>query len=246
MASVKKIDWERYGTAYDLMCNHNNYYQSLLKVIRNDIGNIVSNSNDPLSLAELCSGTGNIVINLASSIPFSRIDSYELHDAFISRQRHKIKENSLESKIQVIQQDILSPLPSVKYDIIVMVHALNFFSSEQRKTILSTIHSHLNDYGHLVIGDIGRKISLFSWAPSLLCSIIKENPFTFPFVLKQMSPVILANKVAGDKQTAGESYVHNLSNFVSYLRQNGFNKIVYSRDDLYKGIDDYVIVQKNT
>jgi phospholipid N-methyltransferase len=241
---MSTIQWNTYAKEYDLFCLNNHEYQKLITIT----SQIISKLNLPQNpkICELGSGTGNFTIEVLSKIfKNEEVLSLENEKMFFDYQKKKIENEKIEN-IQLILKDIRDKnfLSNKKQDLFLMIHVLNFFSKEDRNKIMTNIISSMNSGGYLIISDIGRQIELNDWLDEVYTEIISKQGFQKAIDFhNNTNNARSANITAIEKQKNGESYMHTLDEFIEYIESYGL-KVIYSRDDLYRKIDDFIIAQK--
>ena len=245
----KEINWNEYANAYDLMCEYNPSYFELMRVISNSVQSLFSKNENNISMYDYCSGTGNIFLSILDKNPnISKIYSLEKNPGFIHKQKDKIKTRNLEEKVNILEDDILAHKPIEKVDLCCLIHGFNFFQEDQRSKILHTIDSTLKVGGYFIISDIGREIKVEEWEKYMFNHLAQKfgNETKAHEEMEKIKNPSEQNRIAQENQQKGLAYMHDLPEFISYLRDFGFEKVVSARNDLYRGIDDFVIIEKTS
>lgn len=110
----------------------------LVEYILNDL-----NSNEEISVLDIGSGSGNISIALAKSLPHAEITGMDISNAAIEIAKQNAKINDITENINFIQADIFLELPNgikKKYDVIVSNPP--YVSVEE----FETLQSEIKDY----------------------------------------------------------------------------------------------------
>lgn len=240
-----EINWNKYAKSYDLMCLNLPEYQELIEETTSLFPLFISKKIP--QILEIGSGTGNITINTAKKLPNAKITSIEYNTHFVNYQKEKISKENLEKRINIILADVRDTkiFQKKNYDAAIIFHVLNFFPKDEREIIVQNIYNVLKSKGHLIICDIGRKIPVENWTNEIISNLVKnigvKNAFN---IYEKIKPAITANIQARERQDKGISYMHSIEDLQIFLENFGF-KTLYKKNTFYRGLDDFIICQKN-
>lgn len=240
-----EINWTKYAKSYDYMCSLMPEYKELIEDSLTHLKKLPF-QNLNLNVLELGSGTGNVLIEMIKKFPNSTFSSLELNESFLKIQKDKLASLNLETKIRYIQGDVTNLtnyFQNEKFDIVAMYHILNFLDKNQRDKILKNVYNLLSPNGYITISDIGRDIPVKTWLDDTIRNLNLMGEDIENCKLK-LEPAINANYIALNRQKNGQSFMHNLIEFKSYIQSFGF-EVIYSTDKYYRGIDDFIIGKKS-
>ncbi|MBE7036857.1 MAG: peptide chain release factor N(5)-glutamine methyltransferase [Ruminococcaceae bacterium] len=68
---------------------------------------------EPFTLLDLCTGSGAIAVSLAHYLPNSHVTAVDISDICVETAKKNATRNGVAGRVQVLQADILKPLPSL-------------------------------------------------------------------------------------------------------------------------------------
>ncbi len=149
----------------------------IAELLRDNLAPWVENSEEVVSAADICTGSGCLAILLAMAFPNAEVDAVDISDDALAVTRRNISDYGLEGHVNPVKSDMLTALAGKKYDVIISnppyvnAPSMDALPPEYRhepqlalasgedglehvRTLLSEAASHLH-HGGLLIVEIG-------------------------------------------------------------------------------------------
>lgn len=237
MASPE-VSWWQYARSYDVLCDHNPYYQQNLEQFSTWLSELELDANP--DICEVGAGTGNF-LNLAAEL---RPDASFYHWDWNSTMNAIARQKYDNSQIQVeIQNNNISEFPGdlPRQDVMLAFNALYTFPDGFR--VLEEVFQLLKPGGWFYTVDIGRPLEVGNWLIDLVSHNIKSIGFSKTMsVLLKSRFAITANRQINDEGDSGQYWRHETSEFGDWLEDAGFEVVLLER--CYRDSADRAICRK--
>ncbi|MEM6803591.1 MAG: methyltransferase domain-containing protein [Bacteroidota bacterium] len=235
----KGLDWSSYAKSYDLLLSYNPFYQALQEDI---LQNCRAWQIEPDDLIiDLGAGTGNYSLPIAQFFPAARVLHIEPNEGMNTRTREKIASMGLEN---------VSILPSYAEEVklstnsvsaCVCIHA--FYTFKDPVASIQNIYRWLKPGGMAVLVDAGRKVRVIDWQIAIGWHLISTYGLKKALEIMQSGKeVSKQNAYIRKKQNIGEYWLHSHEEFVSHIKEAGFE--ILEAKKTFRGVSDFVVVRK--
>ncbi len=240
MSTKTTVNWTAYAYQYDLMAQHNPFYQELLQHCFKAVSEWQLQPND--IIADFAAGTGNFSIALAKIFPHLTVLHVELNEQMIQVAENKAHIAGLKNW-KVVRLDLtqdLWPIPKIAGATI--IHAL--YSLSQPKDIITRICTLLKPGGHVYAANCGRPMKVADWGKALIWHSLRANGVLKTLsLLARTGSVRRENRHIAECQRSGQFWLHDLAEFRAAFEAQGM-AIELSLDNLYRGYDDIIVAKR--
>lgn len=245
-----RVDWNQYAgeNTYDNLARHNPEYSALVRHVLQVLSEL--GLPEYARIAELRGGTGNFSLALASAYPGAEVTLLDITPGMLAAAECKISTGSVQN-LRLLQGDMTDlPFEDDSLDAVLYIHsiyAIPLESGEPRgqKRSLREAWRSLRPGGFVIMSDIGRIVPVRRLAWKLFWISIHAIGLwhTIRLYSKNLEAVRQNRRVQQDQQR-GNYWLHDLAEVESILRETGFENFSHKRDDLYFGLDDFIVARK--
>ena len=233
-----KTSWWEYAQSYDVMCEHNPYYQANLEHFSKWLSEIEL-KNSP-RICEVGAGTGNFLKAAGKVYPHAEFFHWDWNSTMNAIAKEKYSDLRIEVEIQ--NSDIAKfPGDLPKQDVMLALNSLYTFPDVNK--VLSEVFNLLNPGGYFYTIDIGRPLEVTSWLLELINYNRKKIGVRRTLkALYDGRHAISANRSINQDADSGSYWRHETEEFEGILKEFGFE--VVSLERCYRDSSDRAICRK--
>lgn len=239
MEMTKPVSWESYARKYDLLFQHNPFYQQIHRRVLRQVGQWDIHPGD--RIADLGAGTGNYSLALARCFPQAEILHIDNNEGMNTRAFEKQNEAGI-SNLRVLPfgiEDLHLDPGSLRA--LVSIHALYTFSEPQK--VLEKMYEWLEPGGQAILVDAGRVVRVLDWQIALGKHLIRTCGLRKTLsIFREGREVSRQNAFIRRMQRNGTFWTHSHEEFLEAVRNAGFG--ILEADRTFRGISDWVVAQK--
>ena len=170
-AHSKRVRWDEYAAAYDIMCGANPEYESNLALFRDWLSSI--DLPDESVVCDVGAGTGNYAIEIATRFPTARVihlDGDPVMNGTASKKYRATGITNIEFSVSSVAE---AEFPDASLDLIVCVNALYTFGDAEK--VLKKFHSWLKPTGRFFVIDLGRPMDVADWSKYIIGASLRKR-----------------------------------------------------------------------
>lgn len=240
MTQISTVSWHRYAQTYDLLMQHNPFYQQLHASVMEAARQWEIRPGD--HIADLGAGTGNYSLALAQAFLMAHVIHMDNDEGMNARAASKGMALGLHN-LQIIHRSVDDwALPEGSLRAILSVHALYTFPEPEK--ILKSMYRWLEPGGVGILVNAGRIVRVWDWQWAIgKHLLLKHGPKKTLDIMRQGKEVSKQNAYIREMQKNGTYWTHTHDEFVGAVQAAGF-EVVEART-AFRGISDWVRVRKN-
>ena len=232
------VDWSQYAQSYDLLLEHNPFYQELRDQVLSQVSRWSVEKGD--RLADVGGGTGNYSVPVAERFPSATVVHADRDPAMNAIAAARPSGPASKTMVLTRSVDELEFEPESLGGYI-CIHALYTFPDPD--AVLRAIHRWLVPGAPAMFVDPGRIVRVFDWQIALGYRMLRTYGLRRTLsVLRQGAEVSRQNREISKKQADGTYWTHTHEAFVQAVEAAGF--VVEAAGTTFRGISDWVVVHK--
>ncbi len=238
--ALSPVDWHSYAECYDLLCDLNPAYASLIGDFSNFLKNRAFAEN--ATILDLGGGTGNFLAHgLTKELSRANLLHLDSNAAMLEHARQKYTSRGL--KVELVHADAAEHVFEPRsLDCVLTVNAL--YAMRQPERILKSVYQALKPGGYLFFVNLGRIQNTLDWTMYLLArNFLRLGPRRLISILRNEGAVIAkANRAIAQAQRQQQYWRHTTIEIGEYLAGLGFQ--IEDLRPCYRGYSDLAVCTK--
>lgn len=215
---MSEIDWQRYASGYDVMCEANPAYQQNMQHLlgRLDQWQLPASAK----ILDIGAGTGSFISAMGEKLPDAQFIHLDYTSAMNERALIKYRASGL--NVDIVQGSLADiDIPNYSQDLIICVNAL--YAMPQPQAVLRRIRRLLKPDGRFFVIDFGREMRVSKWSFHFCVALLKQHgPMGAAMWLWRNREVIKQNRIGMRAQQQGNYWLHSPRQFADALENNGW------------------------
>ena len=239
MQMTVPVSWESYARKYDMLFDHNPFYQQIHRRVLAQAGRWEIRPGD--LVADVGAGTGNYSLSLARRFPEATVLHIDNNEGMNARAMEKRDEAGI-SNLTLLpfgMEEVQIEPGSLRA--LVSIHALYTFPDPQQA--LEKMYGWLEPGGDAILVDAGRIVRVLDWQIALGTHLIRKHGLRKALaIFREGREVSRQNAFIRDMQRAGEFWTHSHEAFLGAVRKAGFD--IIESGLTFRGVSDWVVARK--
>ncbi len=241
MTAEMTLNWSTYAQQYDMLFEHNPFYQQLYQEVLEVVQRWDIHSGD--LLADIGAGTGNYSLAMARYFPQATVLHIDKDEGMNARAAEK-KQGNILCNHNILHQGIdeIQLLPNSLKGLI-SINALYTFPDPVMA--LRRMYEWLEPGGTAVLVNAGRIVNVLDWQIALGWHMVKKHGVRKSIeIFRQGKEVSRQNAYIREMQQQGIFWTHSHQEFCRTVLNTGF-EIRFSKI-CFRGVSDFVVAEKQT
>ncbi len=240
MPHDQTVSWTSYAAKYDMLMQHNPFYQQLHEEVISHTSDWEIDDGD--IILDLGAGTGNYSCALAERFPQARVIHIDL-DEGMNREAAIKKERRGLVNLEILGgsvYDLVFEPNTIKA--VTGIHCLYTFPSPH--LLLQRISEWLKPSGYGVFVDPGRIVNVLDWQVAIGTRMIRKYGLRKTLeIMKEGKEVSKQNREISKLQKNGTYWTHSHKEFVDAVEHAGFE--VVAEGLTFRKLSDWTVVTKS-
>lgn len=239
MQTTQVVSWNTYAQKYDMLFDHNPFYQQLHREVMAEVQQW--EISPEALLADIGAGTGNYSLALARQFPQATVLHVDQDEGMNARAAEKQGRRPLPNhKVLNLGVDELQ-LSAASLQGLISIHALYTFPDPTK--VLRHMWEWLTPGGYVVLVNAGRPARILDWQLAIGWHLLRRYGFRKTLaIMNEGKEVSRQNAYIREMQHQGIFWTHTHEEFVAAVQEAGF-EITKSRT-CFRGISDFVVARK--